>query len=121
VHGLNVVRVIVPPGAAHASGADMVGNDVAVIGELLFADPANAILGNDLPVEELSHLPVRAQLAVSAGVLGIVDAPDSDLVRARLLEDGFSATTEAGVMNGTDLGTTEPHNFLLELRETESG
>jgi hypothetical protein len=54
-------------------------------------------------------------------MMRIVDAANSDLVGAPLSGDSFPATTEAGVMNGTDLGTTEPHNFLLELRETESG
>jgi hypothetical protein len=41
----------------------VVGHDVVAIGELLFTDPANAVLGNDLPVEELAHFPVRAQFA----------------------------------------------------------
>ena len=69
----------------------MVGNDVAVIGEVLFTDPANAVLGNDLPVEELAHLPVRAQLAVSAGVLGILNAADAHLALMSFLWDCLPA------------------------------
>src|SRR5579863_3509641 len=91
VHCLNVVGVIVPPCAAHTARADVIGNHIAVIGELLLADSANAVLGNDLSVEQLAHLPVRAQLPVSAGVLGIVDAADSQLPLKSFFRDCLPA------------------------------
>ncbi len=49
------------------------------------ADAASAVLGHNLAVEHLAHLPVRAQFAVSARVLGIVDAPNTHLVLASFL------------------------------------
>jgi len=91
----------------------MVGNDVAVIGELLFTDPANATLCNDLPVEELAHLRVRAQLPVSAGMLRIVDAPDAHLALASFLWDCLPATAGKGAVNWTELVSAESHIILL--------
>jgi len=63
----------------------VVGDDIAVISELLLADAANAVLGNDLTVEEFAHLSVGAQLPVSTGMLGIIDAPDPQLPLAAFL------------------------------------
>jgi len=63
----------------------VVGDDIAVIGEVLLADAANAVLGNDLTVEEFAHLPVRSQLALSAGVLRIVNAAEAHLTLASFL------------------------------------
>jgi len=90
VHGLDVVGVIVAPGATHAAGTDVIGDDVAVFGELLLTDAANAVLSNDLPIEQLAHLPVGAQLAVSARVLEILDAPDTNLALTYFLWDCLS-------------------------------
>ena len=59
----------------------MVGHDVGVFGELLLADSAFAVLGDDLPVQQLSHFRVRADFAVSPRVMGIVNATDSHLAR----------------------------------------
>jgi hypothetical protein len=113
VHGLNVVRVIVPPRAAHAAGADMVGDDVAVTGELLFADAADAVLSDDLPIEQLPHLPVGAQLAVSARVLGIVNESHAQLSLTPFFWDSLPATAGEGAVNWTELVLAESHGILL--------
>jgi hypothetical protein len=46
---------------------------------------------------------------------------DSDLVGAPLFGDCFPPAAEAGVMNGTNLGATEPHRGsspgLMEISE----
>jgi len=55
---LNVSRVIVSPCSAHSTGIDMVGHDVAIVGELFMADGALAVLGHNLVVHQLSHLRV---------------------------------------------------------------
>jgi hypothetical protein len=124
VHGLNVVGVIVPPSAAHAAGTDVVGDDVGAIGKSLLADTANAVLSNDLSVKQLAHLRVRAQLAVSAGVLRIIDAPDAHLVLTSFLWDCLPAAAGYGAMDWTELVSAESHEVLLvgrkaidELRE----
>lgn len=56
MHSLNIVGVIVPPGAAHAARADMVGDHIVVVAEPFFAEGADAILGGNLAVEQLTHL-----------------------------------------------------------------
>jgi len=42
--------MVIPPYAAEVSWADVVGDEIAVVGELLFADAANAVLDDDLAV-----------------------------------------------------------------------
>jgi hypothetical protein len=58
VNSLNIVRVIVSPGASHATRADMVRHDIAVIRELGTAYAAFSTLGNDLSIEQFSHLSI---------------------------------------------------------------
>jgi hypothetical protein len=60
VDGLNIVRMIVSPGSSHAAGMDVVGHHVTVVRELPITESAFAVLGNDLPVEELPHFAIRA-------------------------------------------------------------
>ena len=99
----------------------MVGDHVAVIGELLFADAADAVLRDDFPVEQLAHLPVRAEFPVSAGVLRIVDAPDAHLVLTSSLWDCLPATAEEGAVYGTELVSAESHGILLIGRKVLDG
>ena len=73
---------------------DVVGYDVGVVGELFIADSALAVLGDDLPVPQLSHFRVRADLPISARVMRIVDATDSPLPHLALLWDCFPAASE---------------------------
>jgi hypothetical protein len=63
----------------------MVRHDVAVVGEPLFAEGADAILRRNLSVHQLSHFPVRADLPISSRVLGIVHEADSQLPRSSAL------------------------------------
>jgi hypothetical protein len=76
---LNIVGMIVPPRSSHSTGTDVVGNDVAVVAELLLAESAGAILRCDLSVHQLPHFGIRTDLAISARVLGIVDSADTHL------------------------------------------
>jgi len=84
--------VIVAPGAAHTAGTDVVGNDVTVVSELPFANAADAVLGNDLPVEQLAHFRIRAEFPVASGMMWIVDAADTHLVGAAFFWDYLPAT-----------------------------
>ena len=65
MRSLNIIRVIVSPSASHTSRADMVRNDIAVIGERRAADAAFTALEDDLFVEKLSHFRIRAEFAIS--------------------------------------------------------
>jgi hypothetical protein len=121
VHGLNIVWVIVPPRATHAAGTDVVGNHIAVIGELLLADAADAVLSRNLAIQQLPHLPVGAQLAVSTRMLGIVDAPDTNQALTPFLWDSLPATAGKGVVDWTKLIATESHGILLVGRKANDG
>ena len=95
----------------------MVRNDVAIIGEILPAQRTLAVLKGDLAIHQLPHLRVGAEFAVTARMLRIIDAADTDLADSSVSGDRFSATTEAGVTNGTDLGATKPHGHCSSATE----
>jgi hypothetical protein len=79
MNSLDIIRVIVSPGASHAPRIDMVRYDVAVVGELGTAKSAFAVLGGYLSVEQLPHFRIRAEFEISPRVLGILDSPDAKL------------------------------------------
>jgi hypothetical protein len=112
VDSLNVFRMIVPPCPAYAAGIDVVGYDVGVVGELFIADTAFAVLGHNLSVHQLTHLRVRADLSIPAGMMGIVNATDSQLALASFSRDRFSAAAELRAVNWAQLISTESHGFL---------
>ena len=86
-----------------------IGNDVAVIGELLLANAADAVLSRNLAVEKLPHLTVGAQLAITTGVLGIVDAADTHLTLTSFPWDCLSATAGEGAVDRAELVSAESH------------
>ena len=71
MHGLDIVRMIVSPRSSHASGMNVVGDDVVVVGEGFLADGASSVLLDDLAMEQLPHLRVGTELPVSAGDAGL--------------------------------------------------
>ena len=99
VDSLNVVGMIVSPRASHATGIDVVGYDVAIVGELFLAESALAVLGGNLSVHQLPHLGIRTDLPISAWVLGIVDATDSHLAQASFLRCRLPAAASLGAVN----------------------
>ena len=121
VHGLNVVRVIVAPCSAHTARVDVVGNDIAVVGELLLANTTNAVLSRNLAIQQLPHLPVGAQLAVSTRMLGIVDAPGTNQALTPFFWNPLPATAGKGAVDWTKLIATESHGILLVGRKANDG
>ena len=101
--------MIVPPRSSHAAGIDVVGDNVAVVGELFIAESAFAFLGDDLPIQQLSHFAIRADLPISAGMLGIIDAPDAHPAWALFSWDLLSAAAELGAVNRAKLIPAESH------------
>ena len=69
--------MIVPPSPAHAARANVIRYDVTVVGEPFLTEGADAILRRNLSVHQLPHLSIRTDLPISARVLGIVNATDS--------------------------------------------
>src|SRR5579859_6316159 len=89
VDSLDVFGMIVPPRSSHSTGIDVVRNDVVIVRELSLAEGTYSILGGDLPIDQLSHLAVRADLPVSPRMLGIVNAANAHLARSFSFRDGF--------------------------------
>ena len=104
--------MIVPPRPSHATGINVVGDDVGVIGELFMADTALAALGHNLLVHQLSHFRIGADLPISSRVVGIVDATDSQLALASFFRDRFPATAELRAVNWAQLIKSESHGLL---------
>jgi hypothetical protein len=92
---------------------DMVGHNVAIVGEPLIAESAEAILCNDLPVEELSHFAVRAEFPVSPGMMRVFDAPNAHLALALFSWDLLSSAAEVGTVNRAELIPAESHGVHL--------
>jgi hypothetical protein len=110
---LDVFRMVVSPRSSHSSRMDMVGHNVAIVGEPLIAESAEAILCNDLPVEELSHFAVRAEFPVSPGVVRVFNAPNAHLALAFLFRDCLSAAAGERTVKWAQLIQVEPHGVLL--------
>jgi hypothetical protein len=110
---LNVFRMVVSPCPAHAARTDVVGDDIAVVGERFLAEGAYAILQSNLPVEELPHFAVGAEFPVSPGMMRIFNAPNAHLARPFLSWDCFSAAAEERTVNRAQLITAESHGALL--------
>ena len=104
--------MVVSPRPSHAPRANVVRYDVAVVGEPFLAEGADAILRGNLSVHQLTHLRVRADLAIAARVIRIVDPADSQLPLASFSRDRFSAAAELGAVNWAQLISTESHGFL---------
>jgi hypothetical protein len=92
MHGLDIVGMIVSPGSSHASGMDVIGHDVVVVGEGFLADGALSALLDDLAIEQLSHLRVGTELAVSSRVIRVFDTLHSQLPDATPFRNRLSAT-----------------------------
>jgi hypothetical protein len=90
---------------------DVVGDHVAIVGELFLAEGADALLVDDLPVEELPHLAVRAKFPVSPGVMLILDAPNAHLALALFSWDYLSSAAGERTVKWAQLITAESHGF----------
>lgn len=112
VNGLDVFRMVVPPRSSHATGIDVVGDNVGVVGELFIADTAFAFLGHNLLVQQLSHFRIRAYLPITARMLEVVNATDSQLALTPFSRDRFPAAAELRTVNRAKLVSTEFHGFL---------
>jgi hypothetical protein len=104
--------MIVPPGPSHATRANVVRYDVAVVGKPFLAEGADAILRGNLSVHQLPHLGIGTDLPIPARVLGIVDPADSHLACSPVIGNRFSAAAELRAVNRAKLISAESHGFL---------
>ena len=73
MHRLDIIGVIVSPGSSHAAWVDVVGHDVAVVGEPHMAECVFLALLDNFAVEQLPHSRVGAELTVSPRMMRIVN------------------------------------------------
>jgi hypothetical protein len=73
---LDVVRVIVPPGCAHALGFDVVGDNFIAVNEGPIANSTVPFLRDDLPREKFSEFRGGTQLPVPSRMVWVVDSLD---------------------------------------------
>ena len=105
---LYVVWVIVSPCPSHAFATFVVGTDIVIVCELLFADCANSFLLGDLPIEQFAHLSPGPQLSISPWVMWILDALNTQPDQLGFQHE-FPATAGNGLVDRTDFVGTEPH------------
>lgn len=112
--------MIVSPRSAHAFRVYVIGHDVVVAGECVFAYSAHPVLLDDLAIEQLSHLRVGTEFAEASGMMRIFNALHAHLSNAARLLKRFSATAVEGAVNGALLVTAEFHLiFTWVLRGIE--
>jgi hypothetical protein len=109
VYRLDIVGMIVSPGASHAFWVDVVGRDVIVVGELYMAERAFSGLRDNLAVEQLPHFCVGAEFPVSPRMMGILNPLYTQLFCLPGLRDRFPAAAGEGVVDGTIFITAKFH------------
>jgi hypothetical protein len=111
VGSLNIVWVIVSPCPAHSPWIDMVRYDITVIRELRTADATFSSLGNDLSIEQLSHLPVGAEFPVSSRVTWIFNSANAKMSSGPCFLYHFPPTAGKGTMDRADLIAAKSHDL----------
>src|ERR1700745_2120398 len=101
VHGLDVLRMVVR--------RDVVGHDVAIVGERHLANSALPVLLNYFSIEQVPHFRFGAKLAISPGVVRVFDALHSEPSGSPSLRNRLAAAARERSMNGTVLIAMEFH------------
>jgi hypothetical protein len=114
VQCLNVLRMVVSSRPSHPSRINVVGHDVAIVGERHLADSALPVLLNNFSIEQLPHFRFGAKLAVSSGMVRIFDTLHPEPSGSTSLLNPLAATARERSMNGTVLIATEFHGPLQD-------
>ena len=83
------------------------------IREPFLAEGAYAILGDNLPVEELPHFSAGAEFPVSPGMLRVLDPADAHPAPALFSWDLLSSAAEVGAVDRAELIPAESHGVHL--------
>jgi hypothetical protein len=92
----------------------MVRHDVAVVCELGAADTAVTRLGDDLSIEQFSHLSIRPKFAIPSRMKWIFDSADAELTHCLRFRNYFPSAAETRTMDWADLVAIKSHNFSPE-------
>lgn len=100
VYRLNIVGVVVAPGAAHASWFDVIRDGIFKAAELPAADRATRLLLSDFFSEQAPHGGRGPVFAIAAGMARVLDAAYSGQGSRYPL---LSSAAEARLVNGAEL------------------
>jgi hypothetical protein len=111
VHCLNVLRMVVAARSSHPSRINVVGHDVAIVGEHHLANGALPVLLNYFSIEQFPHFRFGAKLAVSARMVRVFDTLQSQAPDLASILNPLAAATRERPMNRTVLIATEFHGL----------
>jgi hypothetical protein len=103
--------MVVSSRPSHSSRIDVVGYDIAIVGEGHLANSTLSVLLNDFSIEQLPHFRSGAEFAVSSRMVRVFDTLHSELSDSSSSLNRFAATARERSMNGTILIATEFHEF----------
>jgi hypothetical protein len=103
--------MVVPPRRAHASRINVVGHDVAIVGERHLANGTLPVLLNYFSIEQFPHFRFGAKLAVSSRMVRVFDTLHSEPSGPPALRNRLAAAARERPMNGTVLIATKFHGF----------
>ena len=89
----------------------MVRHDVAVISKRGTAYTAFTALGNDLSVEQLSHLSIGAEFTIPSRMKWIFDTADAKVSQCLRFLSYLPSATGKGTMDRADLVAAKSHDF----------
>jgi hypothetical protein len=115
VNGLDIVRMVVSPRPSHSLGVNVVGHYVVAAGEHHLAYGTLPVLLDNFPVNQLPHLGIRAQLAIAARVMRIVDTLDPEVSDPGFLLQRLTTTAVQGPMDRAVFLVPKFHGFLLDV------
>jgi hypothetical protein len=101
--------MVVPPRRAHASRINVVGHDVAIVGERHLANGTLPVLLNYFSIEQFPHFRFGAKLAVSSRMVRVFDTLYSESFGSPPLRNRLAAAARERSMNGTVLIAPEFH------------
>jgi hypothetical protein len=110
VHSLDILWMVASPRPAHSSRIDVIGYDVAVIREGHLTD-GTLLLFDNFSVEQLPHLRLRAEFAVSPGLMRVFDPLHPKTSDSASLLDRLATTAIEGSVDGAEFLATEFHEF----------
>jgi hypothetical protein len=111
VHCLNVLRMVVSARSSHSSWINVVGHNIAVVGERHLANGASPVLLNYFSIEQFLHFRFGAKLAVSSRMVRVFDTLHSEPSGSPSLRNRLAAAARERPMNATILIATKFHGL----------
>ncbi|MGA6958504.1 MAG: hypothetical protein WBY38_03800, partial [Candidatus Acidiferrales bacterium] len=88
--------MVVSARSSHPSRINVVGHNVAIVGERYLTDGALPVLFGDFAVEQLPHLCLGAEFSVASGMVRVFDTLHSQAPDPASLLDRLATTAGKG-------------------------